>query len=599
MTAILAVTLSLSLVVTFGALSRSVEQRVRERLTRAVREIAFSAELSGADRDALSRRIVERPAVRQFLLDPSPTLQSAALQALDTLRARRSPQLAVELWDAEGRPMLYLPGAPAVAQRPGPALLADSIVATPMFRQGADIVFWSIVPVHEGKRVVGYLGRQVRIASPVDAVRKLRELTGEDVSLYMRNADGHIWVQPPGKSIEPPLRTLGSGSDLFFERAGIGRTIGAESLIAGSPWIAVLEAPAASSVTKRVLDTMIPLAIASAMLIALGTLISWLIARRITRPLVLLSHAAGSISHGDYAPRVHVASSDEVGVLAARFNRMAAEIEAARRELEQRVTQAQLATQDSDRLRAEAERANRAKSDFLAVMSHELRTPLNAIAGYAQLLESEVYGPVLPQQRDALIRITRNQEHLLALINDILNYAKLDAGRVNYTISSVPVNELLEGLEALVGPQVRAKQIIFAVRPTAVPLTVRADRDKLQQIVLNLLTNAIKFTPAGGSILVEARGAADRVHISVRDTGIGIPRDRLHLIFDPFVQIDRALNRPGEGVGLGLAISRDLATGMGGELSVSSVIGEGSVFTITLPSAVVTSSHTHTQSVPA
>ena len=129
--------------------------------------------------------------------------------------------------------------------------------------------------------------------------------------------------------------------------------------------------------------------------------------------------------------------------------------------------------------------------------------------------------------------------------------------------------------------------MMFAYRPCDPDLRVKVDRDKLQQIVLNLLSNAVKFTPAGGEILVETEARRHDVLIHVRDTGVGIPQDRLQSIFEPFVQVDRARNRPVEGVGLGLAISRDLARGMGGELSVQSTLGQGSTFTITLPRATV------------
>ncbi|MDQ3949755.1 MAG: HAMP domain-containing histidine kinase, partial [Gemmatimonadota bacterium] len=234
--------------------------------------------------------------------------------------------------------------------------------------------------------------------------------------------------------------------------------------------------------------------------------------------------------------------------------------------------------------RAEAERASRAKSDFLAVMSHELRTPLNAIGGYAQLLEMGVHGPVNDAQRDALVRLGRSQANLLRLINDVLNFAKLDAGQVRYAVADVMLDETLASLDPLVAPQVSAKGLTFTWQPCGdLPLTVRADPDKLQQVVLNVVTNAIKFTPAGGSIAIECDATDDDVHVRVRDTGVGIPAERLPFIFEPFVQGDRALNRPHEGVGLGLAISRDLARGMGGDLTVESVVGGGSVFTISLP----------------
>jgi PAS domain S-box-containing protein len=265
---------------------------------------------------------------------------------------------------------------------------------------------------------------------------------------------------------------------------------------------------------------------------------------------------------------------------AAEMEAQADEMLAVNRALEER-------TIESERLRAEAEEANRAKSNFLAVMSHELRTPLNAIAGYVQLVEMGIHGPVTEAQLEALARVDRSQRHLLRLINDVLNLARIEAGRVEYAVEEVPLDGLMDAVLPMVEPQMAEKGLVLEAR---VPpgLAARADGDKVQQVLINLLSNALKFTPAGGRVFVRAEADPERgdaVRVQVRDSGIGIPPEKLAAVFEPFVQVDTGRTRRSEGSGLGLAISRDLARGMGGDLRVESTLGRGSTFTLTLPRA--------------
>jgi PAS domain S-box-containing protein len=256
---------------------------------------------------------------------------------------------------------------------------------------------------------------------------------------------------------------------------------------------------------------------------------------------------------------------------------LAEELEETNRRLEGTAREAQEA-------RTHAEAANRSKSDFLAVMSHELRTPLNAIIGYVDLIEAGVRGPVTDDQGKDLARIRRSARTLLQLIEDVLSFAKLESGRVEYHIADVPVGEMLEDFTLLIAPQVQAKDLEFSTACTDRAVRVRADREKLERIVLNLLSNAVKFTDHGRVELRCETGDSD-VRIIVRDTGRGIPSDQLEKIFEPFVQVERGLNRTADGTGLGLSIARDLANGMGGTLVAASTPGVGSAFTLSLPRA--------------
>ncbi|WP_310569967.1 ATP-binding protein [Gemmatimonas sp.] len=255
---------------------------------------------------------------------------------------------------------------------------------------------------------------------------------------------------------------------------------------------------------------------------------------------------------------------------------------------------AEQARADAERMRAEAEAANGAKTMFLSSMSHELRTPLHAIGGYADLLTLGVRGPITDVQRQDLERVRMANQHLLSLVNDILNFARVDAGQLEYRLADVELAVLVADVEPLIAPQFAAKEIAFdhdgcASDTPDRPHRVRADPEKLRQILLNLLTNAVKFTPAGGHVRLACSTdvAAGVVSVRVTDTGRGIPADQLERIFEPFVQVDRhRLNDSRQqGVGLGLAISRELARHMGGNLTAESTPGVGSTFTLTVPMA--------------
>lgn len=246
--------------------------------------------------------------------------------------------------------------------------------------------------------------------------------------------------------------------------------------------------------------------------------------------------------------------------------------------------------------RAAAELAEQAKGEFLATMSHELRTPLNAIVGYVQLLEMELLGPVTPEQHEFLTRLARSGQHLLGLVNDVLDLAKADAGELTVTRDHAPVDATVDAAIALIHPQAEARRLRLTTHCAhAVPYA--GDEARVRQILVNLLSNAVKFTEPGGAIEVECgrsdevpasarlRGPGPWTVIRVRDTGIGIAPEDQRTVFQPFRQVDGRLTRTHGGTGLGLAISQRLARLMGGDLTLESVPGRGSTFALWLPAS--------------
>jgi signal transduction histidine kinase len=279
-----------------------------------------------------------------------------------------------------------------------------------------------------------------------------------------------------------------------------------------------------------------------------------------------------------------------LGVVAITFLVLGASVSERRRA----TADLEAAIAEQKRLHETAAEANRAKAEFMAVMSHELRTPLNAISGYADLLTMGLQGPLTEEQRQYVSRIQRNEEHLLTLIDEVLGFARIEAGQLSVVTEVVPVQQVIESIETLIETELRKKNLAFNTVACDGSLLVRADPDKLRQILLNLLMNAIKFTDSGGAISVGALpyhngGPAEHddgsmIRIWVRDTGIGIPAGQIERVLEPFFQVDRGTTRRYPGVGLGLSIARDLARAMNGDLHLESVPGQGTTAELTLPS---------------
>ena len=600
MTAVLAATLALSLFLTYLTLSRVAREDATGALQRASQQLSALAEQSLAGIRARMRAAARDTAITRAAFavqsdsaQRAPSTRSAIAAAADRLAGLLTAAdtgLSVELVTMTGQRIAFAgteppnvsDGMSIGADRPArdrpPAryrLHRDSVDVSSLYAQRGEVLFSVVAPVVASGTTAGYLVRRYRIGAGPRAEQTIHALAGPDVAAYYHNVTGNMWTTLAGAQAATPRRIDSGGDTQILSRPGVGSVLAMEERLDGTPLVLSFERPMrAVLATPRA--TVMRLAALSLALILVGAAASWLISRRVTRPLAALTSASEAIASGDYDARVRLEGHDEMMRLAAAFNRMGAEVAETRQQLE---TQAEAA----GKARALAESASRAKSDFLAVMSHELRTPLNAIAGYTELLLLGIRGPLTDLQRRDLERIRSNEQHLLGLIGAVLDLSRVEAGRVSYDLESLAVDPFLRELDALVVPQAHAKSLELEYAGSRPELRVVADREKLRQIMLNLISNAIRHTPPGGRVTLSAEANGDNtVMLLVRDTGEGVPPEARERIFEPFVQLDRSLSRSREGVGLGLAISRDLARGMGGDLTVESELRMGSTFRLEL-----------------
>jgi signal transduction histidine kinase/DNA-binding response OmpR family regulator len=295
-------------------------------------------------------------------------------------------------------------------------------------------------------------------------------------------------------------------------------------------------------------------------------------------PLEIGSNSIGALAFGFAGPRKFTLLDRHFANTVSRYCAQALDRVGLR-------TAAAAALAEASEARMMAEHANNAKTVFLRAMSHELRTPLNAISGYTEILEMGIRGTVNPEQVKDLGRIKRASDYLLRLINDILTIARLEGARP-LEVVSIPVNPMLSEVEGLCALQAKAKGLRLTITPCEGEVRVAADAERFQQILLNLITNAIKFTTPSGSIVVTCDAEGGMARVQVKDTGVGVRQLDAERVFEPFVQVDRHLTTATQqGVGLGLSISRELARAMRGDLTLQSAEGVGSTFTLTLPIA--------------
>jgi len=608
-TALLVVTMAAGVAYGYQQVRRVALAGARERLRLITEQLTALSTPGIAQRLAQLAGAGGDRTVAAFLAAPDGAARAGAAEALRRLRAPPDTTLPIALWDPARRPVLSIgtpPGGVAPDALPAQVPLPDSTGLGHFAAIGRRAYFWIVVPIVSHGRTAGYLA-ELRSVGNAATAGQVQKLIGGNVSIYYANTAGGPWIALDG-SVGPAPRAAPFTGAARYRRPGGGERFGHATPIPGTPWSVVAEEPLRAVMASP--EAFLRRSMAAAALLCLAAAAAaWLLSRGITRPLRELGAAALAISRGDYARRIHTGRSDEIGRLAERFNEMASQVEEAHGELSEQYGTAQalaeeleqaneelmLAAGEAEAARVEAESANRTKSEFLATMSHEIRTPINAIIGYAELLAMGISGPVNDAQLGQLERLQVSGRHLIGLVDQLLDYARIESGTLRMERRAAPAGVAVETALTVVRPQAGRKHVELTVRCDGAGDGARylGDTQRVEQILVNLLSNAIKFTEPGGRTAVTC-GVREGVlpgHVQpgrwvcvvVEDTGAGIPPEQLERVFEPFVQVESGYTRRHEGAGLGLAISRRLARSMGGEVTVESEPGAGSRFTLWLP----------------
>jgi len=437
---------------------------------------------------------------------------------------------------------------------------------------------WDVVSgIQVGKAGYAYVvdGSGTLVAHPdISRVLKKTDLSSSQQFASLASDNGAIGVNRPVQEVPSTV--------------GAGQVLTAHQPIEPPGWWVFVDLPLEEAFAPLYASIVRTLFLLLAGLV-ISVAASLVLARRMVTPIHALQTGAVLIGTGALDQRIEVKTGDELEELADEFNQMAEQLRTSYAGLEQKVQERTLelatAFQEIAATSRKLQIANQHKSEFLANMSHELRTPLNAIIGFAEMLSEGMLGDLSERQRDYTLDILASGRHLLALINDILDLSKVEAGRMDLEVNEFSVSEVLDYAVNIVRAWSIRQGLTLRLEVAPDVGTIHADERKVKQVMFNLLSNALRFTPSGGLIEVTACHAPDRRHIliAVRDTGVGIPFDQQERIFDEFYQATGDPSRSHDGTGLGLALAKKFVELHGGRLWVDSQPGSGSTFSFTLP----------------
>jgi signal transduction histidine kinase len=582
-------------VVAWGEVRTAARSEAETRLRATGRQIADISRPGQETRVQLETEVGRSLAVRMALAGRPDS--AALVDVLDTLDIANDGSIPIELWSAEG--LVFRLGEPLPNDPDPEPPLEEERAWGPFHRVGESTYYWTSAPIDEDDGTPGWLAQRRRLGN-AETAAAFEQLIGGGELHFVIGQEGGSWVDLAGvpEAGPPP----GYPMDTIFVMEGEGGVplTASVSRLDGTPWLLMVQLPVAAVNARPRAFILRILQVGIVLLLAVG-LVGLVLSRQLTAPIEELASAADAIAAGGYGKVVRADGEDEMARLGRAFNAMSEQIALSDDQLRRRLDESRALTErlveaniSAEEAREEAQAASRAKSDFLATMSHEIRTPINAVIGYTELLAQGIPDPPTAGQVGYLQRIERSSKLLISLVNDVLDFARIESGQLAVRPGTGSAGEAIRAAHAALEPQAKLKGVELT-SDCDDELFFQGDANRVQQILLNLLSNAVKFTGSGGSVRVtcalthegptELPAGAAWIRADVEDTGIGVAADQLERVFEPFVQADTGFTREHGGVGLGLAISRRLADLLGGAITVRSVVGKGSRFTLWLRAA--------------
>jgi signal transduction histidine kinase len=443
-----------------------------------------------------------------------------------------------------------------------------------------EMYFPVLSSVVEKNKVLGYVVNWKHLYAKQESVDQFGQLLGSNGKLYFGNDDGLFWTDLRKAIPKPPVDLSQLQNVTIYSREKGNPLLGSVRKIANSRWLILVEL--SSSSFQRTANSFLQrVTIIGILLILAGSLWAWLISRRITKPLQQLGSAASAIADGNYSLLVHINRNDELGTLAKSFNIMAVRVRAAQESMEQKVeeTSKELLTAITDI--QDQKESEKKKDEFISIASHELKTPLTTIKAFFQLAAKEMPADSRPFQ--LIGKASRQLSRMERLIGDLLDVSKINAGKMYYNLEEFDFREILK--EATDSVQEIYPDHNLIVEKT-VPVRLLADRHRVEQVIVNLLTNAVKYSPGKDQVVIRSELEGSMLLVSIQDFGIGIEEKHLSELFGRFYRVNT--DHRFQGLGLGLFISAEIIKRHGGDISVKSELGKGSIFAFRIPVAIAT-----------